>query len=35
VTAAPIVRKVFDYYLLGKKVAPVTTEELNANTTAR
>ena len=35
VTAAPIARKVFDYYLLGKKVAPVTTEELNANTTAR
>jgi penicillin-binding protein 2 len=33
--AAPIVRKVLDYYLLGKKATPVTVEELNANTTAR
>ena len=33
--AAPIARKVLDYYLLGKKATPVKVEELNANTTAR
>jgi penicillin-binding protein 2 len=32
--AAPIARKVFDYYLLGKKATPVKAEELNANATA-
>jgi penicillin-binding protein 2 len=32
--AAPIARKVFDYYLLGKKATPVKVEELDANATA-
>ena len=31
--AAPIARKVFDYYLLGKKATPVKAEDLNANAT--
>ncbi len=31
--AAPIARKVFDYYLLGKKATPVKVEELDANAT--
>ena len=29
--AAPIARKVLDYYLLGKKATPVKAEDLNAN----
>jgi len=32
--AAPIARKVFDYYLLGKKATPVKVEDLNANAAA-
>ena len=31
--AAPIARKVFDYYLLGKKATPVKVEDLDANAT--
>ena len=31
--AAPIARKVFDYYLLGKKATPVKAEDLDANAT--
>ncbi len=31
--AAPIARKVMDYYLLGKKATPVKMEELDANAT--
>ena len=31
--AAPIARKVLDYYLLGKKATPVKMEELDANAT--
>ncbi len=30
-TAAPIARKVMDYYMLGKKATPVKMEELDAN----
>ena len=30
-TAAPIARKVMDYYMLGKKATPVKLEELDAN----
>jgi penicillin-binding protein 2 len=32
--AAPIARKVFDYYLLGKKATPLKVEALDANATA-